>query len=389
MNKQPALNEKDHDETRRTLMKTVMNAGLAVSLLPLTFADSSNATTSSNNQPNNVNKLNTDQNPNQPEQSNRSNMSVNTVRYEHNKIIQWGVVRDETIIPIPGAFPTTGDFVESVSIAELTKLEKNPIQLSDVKILSPITGNQRFVCQGANYRKHMIESGMNPDDKNFNMIFTKASSSMASYNTDIVRPAASKLLDYEVELGIVLRTSIAKAVQVNDGNLHEYIAGIVIVNDISARDIQVPQMQFYKGKSFRTFGPIGPYLCLLDKNDMHYLDKLQLRLKVNGETRQSDSTGDMVYRPAETLTELSSVHDFSPGDLIATGTPAGCALTVPSQAKQKIAGFLPEAMKWKLFLKLQSERTQYLQPGDRIETSIFSTDKTIDLGTQLNRIVQG
>lgn len=380
-----APNDRYCDKERRTLMK----AGIAASLLPMTIAWPSSAKARTNSQPNELKHTDSKLNSINTEQFDRSTMSINTVRYEHDKAIQWGIVKGETVIPIPGKFETTGDFVASVAIKELKQLDKYPLPLADVKILSPITGNQRFVCQGANYRKHMIESGMNPDDKNFNMIFTKASSSMAAYNTDIVRPATSKLLDYEVELGIVMRSPITQAVQVNSGNLHEYIAGIVIVNDISARDIQVPQMQFYKGKSFRTFGPIGPYLCLLDKNDFHYLDKLQLQLKVNGEVRQSDSTADMVYRPAETLTELSSVHDFAPGDLIATGTPAGCALTVPSPAKQKVAGFLPEALKWKLFLKLQSERTQYLKPGDHIETSIYSTDKTIDLGTQTNQVVQG
>nr|WP_275937478.1 fumarylacetoacetate hydrolase family protein [Pseudomonas aeruginosa] len=81
-------------------------------------------------------------------------------------------------------------------------------------------------------------------------------------------------------------------------------------------------MQFYKGKSFRTFGPVGPYLCLFEAKDIGYLQKLQLRLTVNGQTRQNDSTANLVYGPAETLTELSGVHDFAPGDLIATGTPA-------------------------------------------------------------------
>ena len=110
------------------------------------------------------------------------------------------------------------------------------------------------------------------------------------------------------------------------------VAGVVVVNDYSARDIQIPQTQFYKGKSYRTFGPVGPYLCLLDRGDFAALKNLDLQLTVNGQVRQRDNTSNLIYSASETLTELSSVHDLHAGDLIATGTPAGCALSVPSPA---------------------------------------------------------
>ncbi len=118
-----------------------------------------------------------------------------------------------------------------------------------------------------------------------------------------------------------------------------------MVNDVSARDIQVLQMLFYKGKSFRSFGPVGPYLYLQDHADIHYLNELQLTLRVNDEVRQDDNTAGLVYKPAETLTELSGVHDFAPGDLLSTGTPSSCALAVPSSGKQRIAALLSEKMK--------------------------------------------
>jgi 2-keto-4-pentenoate hydratase/2-oxohepta-3-ene-1,7-dioic acid hydratase in catechol pathway len=81
---------------------------------------------------------------------------------------------------------------------------------------------------------------------------------------------------------------------VTDANLHDFVAGIVIVNDYSARDVQIPQMQFYNGKSFRTFGPVGPYLCMLEPADMPALKDLQLTLTVNGEVRQRDGTRNLV-----------------------------------------------------------------------------------------------
>lgn len=313
--------------------------------------------------------------------------AVHVVRYEYQNAIHWGVIRQGKITPIPGSFATTGDFLRQNSIELLSQLKGSELAESEVKVLSPVTRNQQFVCQGANYRQHMIESGMDPDVKNFNMIFTKATSCLVAANSDLIKPRAVRFLDYEIELGLVMKRAISGAVSITDQNLHEFIAGVVIVNDYSARDIQIPQMQFYKGKSFRTFGPVGPYLCLLGAQDMHYLKALQLRLTVNGEVRQSDSTANLVYGPAETLQELALVQDLDAGDLIATGTPSGCALSIPSPAKQRLAALLPEATKWKLFFKAQEGRPQYLKVGDVVEARIRSADGAIDLGVQRNRVV--
>ena len=317
-------------------------------------------------------------------------MPVHVVRFEHQNKIQWGVIRQDRISVIPGEFATTGELIRETHIAELAELHGDELSLDAVTLLSPVTQNQQFVCQGANYRQHMIESGMDPDAKNFNMIFTKASSCIVPANSPLIKPRVVRFLDYEIELGLVLKQEITGQVQVTEANLHEFVAGLVIVNDYSARDIQIPQMQFYKGKSFRTFGPVGPYLCLLAPDDFKYLAQLQLSLTVNGKVRQADSTANLVFGPAETLTELSTVQDFAPGDLIATGTPAGCALSIPSPTKQRFAAaLLPEAVKWKAFLKAQEGRSAfYLKPGDVVEASIRSADGQIDLGTQRNLVVE-
>jgi 2-keto-4-pentenoate hydratase/2-oxohepta-3-ene-1,7-dioic acid hydratase in catechol pathway len=201
-----------------------------------------------------------------------------------------------------------------------------------------------------------------------------------------VKPANVRFLDYEIELGLVFRRDITGPVTVTAANLWDFIAGLVIVNDYSARDVQIPQTQFYKGKSFRTFGPVGPWLCLLEPADIGRIGDLQLTLTVNGSVRQKDSTRNLVYGPAETLTELSSVHDFSAGDLLATGTPSGCALSVPSPALQRVAALLPEKTKWKVFFDKQAKRP-YLQAGDVVEARIRSEDGVIDLGAQRNRVV--
>ena len=164
--------------------------------------------------------------------------------------------------------------------------------------------------------KNMIDSGMDPDAKRFNMFFTKSSASIHHPIGKIIRPNHVKLLDYEIELCLVLAQDTNTILSVNKQNLHQYIAGICIGNDVSARDIQIPQMQFHKGKSYRTFCPLGPILCLLTAEEMSYLDNLHLKLTVNGQVRQADSTANLVFKPIETLNEFSQIANFSAGDEI-------------------------------------------------------------------------
>jgi len=315
-------------------------------------------------------------------------MPVPVIRFEHRGHTSWGVVRDDKVFVIPGEYETTEAFIRAVRVDALSHVNADAIPRTDIKALSPITRNQQFICLGANYRQHMIESGIDPDVKRFNMMFTKAAGSIVPADSELIKPRCVRFLDYEIELGLVIKKDVVARVTVSQENLSDYIAGIVIVNDYSARDIQIPEMQFYKGKSFRTFAPVGPILCLLRPEDMRYLHELQLTLTVNGEVRQKDTTSNLVNGPAETLTELSGVHDLAPGDLIATGTPSGCALSVPSPLKQKLFALMPEKKKWEVFLKVQERRTQYLKVGDVVESRIRSADGMVDLGVQRNSVVQ-
>lgn len=315
-------------------------------------------------------------------------MSVNIMHFEYKGKPRWGILRQGKLNLLPGTFSSTGEFIRQNNVDELAIFSGEVIDEKSIDLRSPVTRNQQFICQAANYRQHMLESGVDPDAKHYNMLFTKASSCIVAANADVERPSAVRFLDYEIELGLVMKRSVTQKTIINDSNLHEFIAGLVIVNDISARDVQIPEMQFYKGKSFRTFGPIGPRLCLLQAEDMQYLKKLDLLLTVNGEKRQQDNTRNMVFGAAETLAEISGVHDLDVGDLIATGTPAGCALSIPSPAKQRLGALIPEKIKWKIFMNAQAKRAQYLKPGDIIESKICSKDGVIDLGIQHNRIVQ-
>lgn len=319
-------------------------------------------------------------------------MAINVIHYLHGGKAHWGILHKKGIVPLPGYCTTTADFIAIWPAGKLNQhLESAAgpeLTLEEVQLCSPVTANQQFLCQGANYRQHMIESGMNPDAKTFNMFFTKAPGCISPADCTVIRPGHVRFLDYEVELGLVIRQNIHKHLKVTASNLADFVYGLVIVNDYSARDVQIPQMQFYKGKSYRTFGPVGPNLCVLEQGDYGLLRALKLRLEVNGQVRQADTTANLVFGPEETLTEWSGVHDLNCGDLIATGTPAGCALAIPSPAKQRLASFLPEAVKWKIFLKTQAKRPHYLKPGDVVTASIQSECGRIDLGMQRNLIAQ-
>ncbi|OUS26885.1 fumarylacetoacetate hydrolase [Gammaproteobacteria bacterium 45_16_T64] len=320
-------------------------------------------------------------------------MVCNVVRYSKNNQSQtgWGVLFSETIFPLSGDYQSTAEFLnegkeEALSI-DPSKKSKNTISLFEVTLLSPVTKPCLVLCQGANYREHMIESGMNPDDKNFNMFFNKSAASISGPSDDIIKPNHVSLLDYEVELGLVIGKNITSEEKISRRNIGDYVAGVVIGNDVSARDVQVPQMQFFKGKSYRSFCPVGPVLCLLSKEELSYLDDLELTLTVNDELRQQDNTRNLVFKPDETLTELSQVSDMRVGDLVLTGTPAGCALRIPSPLVTKIGALLPEKTKWKMFKKTQGRRSQYLNAGDVVRATIRSLDGVVDLGTQENRVV--
>jgi 2,4-didehydro-3-deoxy-L-rhamnonate hydrolase len=313
-------------------------------------------------------------------------MSISVIRFHHAQRTHWGVLRGTQVTVWPGEAASTGAFLAATTLDSLKALEGPTLEVSSVEVLSPVTRDQQFVCQGANYRQHMLESGLDPEVKSFNMIFTKASSCIVPASSDVVKPRRVRFLDYEIELGLVFKRALTFSQVITDERLHEFIAGVVIVNDYSARDVQIPQMQFYKGKSFRTFGPVGPVLALLEPGELSALRAFELTLTVNGEVRQRDSTRNLVYGPAETLTELSGVQDFAPGDLLSTGTPAGCALAVPSPGKQRVAALLPEKTKWQLFFA-QQEKRPYLKVGDVVEASIRSADGAIDLGVQRNRVV--
>jgi 2-keto-4-pentenoate hydratase/2-oxohepta-3-ene-1,7-dioic acid hydratase in catechol pathway len=315
-------------------------------------------------------------------------MATNLARYEIAGTAHWGVVSASGISPLNGAYPTTAALIEHGEADWRAASGKEPsVPINSVTILSPVTAPCRVYCQGANYRQHMIESGMNPDAKLFNMFFTKSDASISPAKCKVARPKHVMLLDYEIELALIFRRPISSAVTVTEHTLKDYVFAIAIANDLSARDVQLPQMQFFKGKSYRGFCPIGPWLTVLGPEEFEYLDQLELQLAVNGSLRQRDTTKNLVFKPAETISELSTFANVMPGDVLLTGTPSGCALRVPPAPIRKLLQLLPERRFWNLFLNAQRRRPQYLQPGDTISARIYSTDGRVDLGEQTTDVI--
>jgi len=307
-------------------------------------------------------------------------MSLNLVRDDRSR---WGVLDGDVVLPLPAEYVTTADVLtDGLKVAR--ELRADPQAkgrpLSSLRLAHPVP-DARIFCQGANYPAHMRESGMDPQ-RAFNMLFTKSTASLTGPAGEIVRPGHVRLLDYEVELGIVLGKAITGPVTVTEDNLHEYVGAFVLADDVSARDVQLPQGQWYKGKSYPTFCPVGPWLCVPERQEVARWRELRLTLSVNGTVRQDAPAGEMVFAPAATLTELSGLERLDIGDLLLTGTPGGVALQPPPAFVQRVAGLLPDTLRWRLFVDGQARSDAYLQSGDRVTASIRTADGALDLGTQ-------
>jgi 2-keto-4-pentenoate hydratase/2-oxohepta-3-ene-1,7-dioic acid hydratase in catechol pathway len=137
-----------------------------------------------------------------------------------------------------------------------------------------------------------------------------------------------------------------------------------------------------RARAIAAFVRIGPWLTVLEPQEFALLDNLDLALSVNGVLRQSDTTANLVFQPAETITELSTFANIAPGDVLLTGTPSGCALRVPPPMVRRILQLLPERKFWELFVSSQRRRPEYLKPGDRMTATIRSADGRLDLGEQ-------
>ncbi|MBY6538044.1 fumarylacetoacetate hydrolase family protein [Rhodococcus sp. BP-349] len=303
-------------------------------------------------------------------------MPVNIVRTAEG----WWRLHGETASRIDTAATTTGGL-----LADRDALEGAhgvEVAVGDLDALSPITTPCRVVAQLLNYRSHALDIGADPTTLH-PTFFRKSSASISGPNDAIRQPAEVALLDHEIELGIVIGTDIPVGTTVTQDTLSHYAAGVVVGNDVSAREIQLTRVQVYESKSYPTFTPLGPRLVLFDAADWSRLPELHMTLSVNGDVRQDQTIGDdLITPPAEALTRLSRFQSLSAGDVLLTGTPVGTAISAPPKIVQKIGELIPPALKWKFFFARQAKNPRYLAVDDVVTATIRTADGTIDLGTQ-------
>lgn len=182
----------------------------------------------------------------------------------------------------------------------------------------PIARPSKIVCVGLNYRDHADESAMEVPPRP--LLFAKWNNALIGPGAPIVLPPFATDVDYEAELGVVIGRAVCN---VTPEDALGVVAGYVCVNDVSARDVQFADGQWTRGKSFDTFCPVGP---MVPRDAVDDPQNLRVRCIVNGETVQDDSTASMIYSIAEVISFASQAMQLEPGDLIATGTPAGVQL---------------------------------------------------------------
>ena len=187
--------------------------------------------------------------------------------------------------------------------------------LEDIRVLAPVLP-RKFLAIGLNYADHIAESGMQAPE--FPVFFNKQVTCVIGPDDDVHMPRVSTLLDYEGELAIVIGT---RCRHVPEDRAHDVIAGYAITNDVSVRDWQLRTPTMTMGKSFDTHGPLGPWIVTADElGDPH---RLGIKTYVNDELRQDSNTGEMIYNCFQQVAHLSEAFTLEPGDVIATGTPAG------------------------------------------------------------------
>jgi 2-keto-4-pentenoate hydratase/2-oxohepta-3-ene-1,7-dioic acid hydratase in catechol pathway len=241
---------------------------------------------------------------------------VKIVRFTHGQKAEFGIQYEDAIQGIEGS--------PYDSIRPMHSYHR----YSDIRLLSPCLPT-KIVALGVNYKSHGEEmSHRIPTEP---LLFIKPSTSVIGTEDDIVYPETSERVDYEGELGVVMKST---ACRVAEEEATDYILGYTCVNDVTARDLQVKDKQWTRSKSFDTFCPIGP--CIeteLNPND------LALETVLNGETRQQTRTSQLIFPVAMLVSFISHVMTLLPGDVIATGTPLGIGPMQPGDIVEvKIEG---------------------------------------------------
>jgi 2-keto-4-pentenoate hydratase/2-oxohepta-3-ene-1,7-dioic acid hydratase in catechol pathway len=232
-----------------------------------------------------------------------------------------GVWGDEAIHDLSHALEVTdvADLLRrGLGVAEIRDLRvtSEPIDPAQVVVHAPIARPGKIICVGLNYHDHCREQSIEPPE--YPMLFSKFANAVADPGASVQRPVATEKLDLECELAIVIG---ARASRIDPARAREVIFGYTVLNDITMRDLQQEDRQWLRAKGSDGFAPIGPVVVTAD--EIGDPQALRLRSSVNGETWQDSTTAEMIFDVATVVAFASRTITLEPGDLIATGTPAG------------------------------------------------------------------
>jgi 2-keto-4-pentenoate hydratase/2-oxohepta-3-ene-1,7-dioic acid hydratase in catechol pathway len=238
----------------------------------------------------------------------------------------WGVLIDKQIIDLAtpnaatlrDALRTEG--LDGIAQRLATGKDAQGIALSDVTLLPPIPNPDKILCVGLNYYLHAQEANVPLPAKP--SLFVRFSSSFAGHGQPVLRPAESEQFDYEAELAVIIGRS---ARRVREGDALQYVAGYACMAENSVRDWQRHATQATAGKNFVHSGAIGPYLVTADEAPAP--EAMTVVGRLNGETVQQDSGANMIFSIAQIIAYVSTFTELLPGDVIATGTPAGVGMS--------------------------------------------------------------
>ena len=248
------------------------------------------------------------------------------VSYIEGGVTRAAVLLGEELVPTAqlGAAAGARELLETADAEQLEELARRAaasdaprVRLAQARLAAPIPDPEKIVCVGLNYRDHAEETGQEiPQNP---MWFAKFRNSLCGSGATIVLPAAHPdHVDYEAELALVIGR---RARNVAERDALDHVAGVMPFNDVSARDLQWQNPLWTSGKAIDTFAPCGPALVTLaEAGD---LGGLELRTRIDGETVQRGTTANLIFGPAELVAWLSRTMTLQPGDIVATGTPAG------------------------------------------------------------------
>ncbi|MCG1007558.1 fumarylacetoacetate hydrolase family protein [Halorubrum lacusprofundi] len=246
------------------------------------------------------------------------------VRYTTGSSPAWGIRRDEEIVPLAGLREeityqqlTDAGFLRVVEDA-VDAMSTQAIPLSEANLLAPVPRPGKIICVGLNYHDHAEEQGEDVPDRP--LLFGKSGTAVTNPGDPIVHPAELDEVDFEVELGVVIGRT---AKDISTADVRDYVAGYTAINDVSGRDAQFSDGQFFRGKSYDTFAPMGPTLV---PDEQLEPDSLDVACRVNGETMQSSNTEEFIFGVEEVVSYISGITTLRPGDVISTGTPGGVGI---------------------------------------------------------------